>query len=147
MRSSELYAQYAAPASAARTTTRTRSNFFIASKKMGSGSFSILSPFSLWSNRREHRTQRLRLASHRPARAARVVPGVDVEMGPRDRVGHEVVEEERRDDGAREGPLAGIAEVGDVAREKAPVAAPEGQAPERIVERLAGRSDARRERL
>src|SRR5688572_11144417 len=132
MRSSELYARSApstrTPARTARTT-RTR----------------LMAGLS--GERCQHRPQRLRLASEGPAGTARVVPRVDVEVRPGHVRGHEVVEEERADDRAREAAAAGVVDVGDVAVVQPPVVAPQRQPPHGVRGRLGRREQPRRELL
>src|SRR5437868_6652809 len=69
--------------------------------------------------RGEDGAQALRFAAERAAGAGHVVPREDVEVRPCDVRGHEVVEEERRDDGAGEPAAPGIVDVDDVAVEEA----------------------------
>ncbi len=58
----------------------------------------------------EIRTQSARLAALGLARPLAVVPRIDVQMCPRDRIGHEAFEIERRRDGARMARAAGVRE-------------------------------------
>jgi hypothetical protein len=50
---------------------------------------------------------------------------------------HEVVQEQRRGDGAGPSALAGVDDVGDVAFDAAVVVAPQRQVPQRVVQRQA----------
>ena len=80
-----------------------------------------------------------------PSGLRRGPPGKQVEMGIDRCLLDEAPEEQRGGDGAGEGNIRDVADIGDARGEQLLIGRPEGQSPDRIVDAHAGLGDLGRE--
>ncbi len=93
----------------------------------------------------EQQARSLRLAAFWPARPRGRRPAVDVEMGMRDAFAHEPLQEHGGHHRTRHAAGAGTREVRNARVQHPCVGGPQGQAPDRIGDRIARRRDLARE--